>query len=65
MRRSDKKIKHKRIIEWILKEAQVCRIAVCNDNKPYIVPMNFAYNDNCLYLHSACEGMKIDILRKK
>jgi hypothetical protein len=25
--------------------------------------MNFAYHDNCIYLHSAPEGRKIDILK--
>lgn len=64
MRRSDKKIKDKEIIDWILKEAQVCRIALCNDDKPYIVPMNFGFRDNCLYLHSSSEGQKMDILSK-
>lgn len=64
MRRSDKEIKDKNTIQWILKEAQVCRIALCNDNKPYIVPMNFGFDDNYIYLHSASEGKKIDILNK-
>lgn len=64
MRRSDKEIKDKDTIQWILKEAQVCRIALCDDNKPYIVPMNFGFKDNYLYLHSASEGKKIDILNK-
>ncbi|HML05207.1 MAG TPA: pyridoxamine 5'-phosphate oxidase family protein [Methanobacterium sp.] len=64
MRRSDKEIKDKETIQWILKEALVCRIALCHDNKPYIIPMNFGFKDNCLYLHSATEGRKIDILKE-
>ncbi|MGB9936647.1 MAG: pyridoxamine 5'-phosphate oxidase family protein [Methanobacterium sp.] len=64
MRRSDKEIKDSEIIESILKKAQVCRIALCNDNKPYIVPMNFGFDNNYLYFHSATEGQKIDILNK-
>jgi nitroimidazol reductase NimA-like FMN-containing flavoprotein (pyridoxamine 5'-phosphate oxidase superfamily) len=64
MRRSDKEIKDKNLMENILKEAHVCRIALCDDNKPYIIPMNFAFKDNNLYLHSALEGQKIDILNK-
>ncbi len=64
MRRSDKEIKDINIIEGILREAQVCRIALCDDNKPYIVPMNFGFKDNYLYLHSAAEGRKMDILSK-
>ena len=64
MRRSDKEIKDNETIQCILKEALVCRIALCDGNKPYIVPMNFGFKDNNLYLHSAAEGYKIDILKK-
>lgn len=64
MRRSDKEIKDKNCIEGILKKALVCRIAICDNETPYIVPMNFGFKDNCLYLHSASEGLKIDMIRK-
>ncbi len=64
MRRRDKEIKDLAIIEGILKEAKVCRIALCDNNKPYIVPMNFGHKDKYIYLHSATEGLKIDILNK-
>jgi len=64
MRRSDKEINDSTTIQWILERAKVCRIALCHDNKPYIVPMNFGFKDNYLYLHSASEGQKIDILNK-
>ena len=64
MRRSDKEIKNKETIQWVLKKAQVCRIALCDNNKPYIVPMNFGFDDNYLYLHSAPEGHKMNILSK-
>lgn len=30
---------------------------------PYVVPMNFGYKDQCLYLHSASSGKKIEILK--
>lgn len=64
MRRSDKEIKDPETIHRIIKETDVCRIALSDGKKPYIVPMNFAYKDNTLYFHSATEGQKIDILRK-
>ncbi|WP_414470262.1 pyridoxamine 5'-phosphate oxidase family protein [Methanobacterium sp. ACI-7] len=64
MRRNDKEIKDLGIIEEILKEAQVCRIALCDIDKPYIIPMNFGFKDNYLYIHSASEGRKIDIINK-
>jgi len=41
----------------------VCRIGLIDSTVPYIVPMNFGYKDGCIYLHSASQGKKIDILR--
>jgi Predicted flavin-nucleotide-binding protein len=64
MKRSDKEIKNKNCIEWILENAKVCRIALCDNESPYIVPMNFGFKENNLYLHSAHEGLKIDMIRK-
>lgn len=63
MRRSDKEIKDPQTIQKIFNEAEICRIALSDCDKPYIVPMNFGYEDNSLYLHSASEGYKIDILK--
>lgn len=64
MRRTDKEIKDLETIEWILQEAEIVRIALSDNNHPYLVPMNFAYHEKCIYLHSANEGRKIDILKK-
>ncbi len=64
MRRKDREIKDKALIDNIINRAAVCRIAMSDGNRPYIVPMNFGYRDGCIYLHSAREGRKIDILRE-
>ncbi|MBY9007763.1 MAG: pyridoxamine 5'-phosphate oxidase family protein [Candidatus Lokiarchaeota archaeon] len=64
MRRKDKEIKKQKIIESLLNRALVCRIGLSLNNVPYIVPMNFCYKDNALYLHSSRIGRKIDILKK-
>jgi uncharacterized protein len=64
MRRSDKEINDPETIQKIFNESEVCRIALSDDNKPYIVPMNFGYKDNTLFLHSASEGYKIDVLKR-
>jgi nitroimidazol reductase NimA-like FMN-containing flavoprotein (pyridoxamine 5'-phosphate oxidase superfamily) len=64
MRRKEKEIKDPEVIQKIFKEADICRIALSDGEKPYLVPMNFAYHNNTLYLHSATEGRKIDILSK-
>lgn len=64
MRRSEKEVNDIHEIESILKQTSICRIGLCVDNIPYVVPMNYGYRDNCLYLHSAKEGRKIDIIRE-
>ena len=64
MRRKELQIEDKDTLEAILNRAQVCRIGLCYDNIPYIVPVCFGYRDNCLYIHSSRAGKKIEIIRK-
>lgn len=64
MRRSEKEIKDSNEIDAILQSAPVCRIALIDDGRPYMIPVNFAVRDRHLYFHSATSGKKIDILRK-
>lgn len=64
MRRSDKEITDCKEIAAIMEKAAVCRIALSDDDSPYIVPVNFVVRDNYLYFHSSREGRKIDLLRK-
>jgi hypothetical protein len=63
MRKKDREIKDKKLMESILERATVCRVGLSENNVPYIVPVNFGYRDNCLYFHSAKEGKKIDMIR--
>lgn len=64
MRRAEKEIKDKEEIIRIIKDAEVCRIALMDGQRPYILPMNFGYRGNCIYLHCAKEGRKLDIIKK-
>jgi nitroimidazol reductase NimA-like FMN-containing flavoprotein (pyridoxamine 5'-phosphate oxidase superfamily) len=36
---------------------------VDSDNSPYVVPMNFGYNNGIIYLHSSKTGKKMNILK--
>ncbi len=64
MRRKEKEIKDTKEIENIIKSSQICRIAISDEEFPYIVPMNYGYNNNSLYFHCALNGRKIDLLRR-
>ncbi len=63
MRRKDKEIVDEKVMVSIIEKAIVCRVAMCWQDEPYVIPMNFGYQDNHIYLHSAREGRKLDILR--
>ena len=64
MRRREKEITDIKSIEKIIFKAKVCRLALTQNNTPYIVPVCFGYNSKVIYFHSAKEGEKIDIMRK-
>lgn len=52
-------------IDEIINKCIVCHLAMVDpDNHPYVLPFNFGYHDGVIYLHSAPEGKKIDILNK-
>jgi hypothetical protein len=67
VRRKDRQVEDPSKIMDILQKADVCRLAMCDDNVPYIVTMNFGFGKDglaSLYFHSAGEGKKINILKK-
>ena len=51
-------------IDGIIRRASVCRIALCDDGHPYVVPVCIGYEGDALYFHSAPRGRKLDILRR-
>lgn len=64
MRRKDKEITDSKIITEILQQAEIVRLAMVDGVEPYIVSMNYTFKDNALFLHSASEGRKVDILKR-
>ena len=51
----------------ILDKAKVLHLGLAVNNEPYVVPMNYGYvmedGKPVLYLHSAVQGKKLDMLR--
>ena len=51
----------------ILDSAKILHLGLCVDNEPYVVPMNYGYTMEdgklVLYLHSAVQGKKLDMIR--
>jgi uncharacterized protein len=51
-------------ITGFLNKAPVGRVATISPGgAPYIVPVNFAFEDDRIYFHCALEGMKLDYIR--
>ncbi len=64
MRKSEKEITDQTAMEAIIRSSLVCRLGLSDENRPYVVPLCFGYQDMALYFHGAREGKKIDLIRK-
>jgi len=51
-------------VEPIIKSCEFCHVSMVDaENKPYVLPFNFGYNNGIIYLHSDPNGKKIQILK--
>ena len=68
MRRKDREITDFNEIMNIINKCDVCRLALFDEDYPYIVPLNFGVDkeDDQLYLyfHCANQGKKLDLIAK-
>lgn len=62
MKRKEKEITDRAAIDSLIERAAVCRLGLCRDGRPYVVPLNFGYENGVLYFHSARKGQKIDFI---
>jgi nitroimidazol reductase NimA-like FMN-containing flavoprotein (pyridoxamine 5'-phosphate oxidase superfamily) len=64
MRRKDKEITEKAILDEILRENDVGRLATSVGDQPYVVPINFVYFDGKVFFHSHKDGTKMRNISK-
>ena len=68
MRRADREVTDYQQIKSIIEQAKVVHIGMIDNDRPYVVPMQygfvFADGTLTLYVHCAKEGRKLDILKK-
>lgn len=68
MRRTDREIRDNETIFQIIKKSYCCRLGLIDEDKVYIVPLNFGEIINedhiILYFHSAKDGRKIELIKK-
>ena len=46
----------------ILSQQRLGRLGCCLENEPYVVPVNYLFENDCIYIHSL-PGRKISLLR--
>jgi nitroimidazol reductase NimA-like FMN-containing flavoprotein (pyridoxamine 5'-phosphate oxidase superfamily) len=65
MRRKERELKDRKVIDAMLERSIVGRIATINrKGVPVIKPVNFLYWDGKIYLHSSQEGEKIEDIQR-
>ncbi len=64
MRKTEREITDRKQIDRILTNGRIVRVAIFDEEYPYIVPLNYGFKDNALYIHCAREGKKLDLLSK-
>lgn len=56
-------IEERHLIEDIIAKNTICYVGMIDkEGLPYVIPMNFGYQDDIIYLHSAQEGSSIEAL---
>jgi uncharacterized protein len=62
MRRTDKEITDRGLIDQVIRQAIVCRLGLSEGGRAYIVPLSFGYDGRRIYFHTTHEGRKLDML---
>ncbi|MFO7765183.1 MAG: pyridoxamine 5'-phosphate oxidase family protein [Pelovirga sp.] len=65
MRRHEKEISAPGELEQVLWHGQICHLAIPDDPLPYLLPLNYGYQEGALYFHSAPQGHKIELLQQQ
>lgn len=68
MRRKDREVTELEAVKEIIRQCDVLRLGLADGDYPYIVPMNFGWEEKkgrlYFYLHGAAEGRKAELLRQ-
>lgn len=64
MRRKDRECNDPAFFADVFSKAEVLFLALNGSEYPYCIPVNFAVKDSKIYIHSALEGHKLDLLAR-
>jgi len=65
MRKKEREIKDKNILNRILRQGKYAIISMCRKNEPYIVTLSYGYDQkkNSFYFHCSPFGLKSDFVK--
>lgn len=68
MRRREREVTDREEIRKILDEGKYLHLGLCDEEQPYVVPMNYGYiydeGKLTFYVHGATEGYKYELIKK-
>ena len=60
----NKVIASKEEMEAVIRKCQTCCISMVDpEGKPYVIPMNYGFQDDVVFFHGAQKGKKVDVLQ--
>ncbi len=57
-------IKDKEIMKAMMSNAEYGTLALCSQDKPYSIPVNFVHEGDSIYFHGSLSGRKMKMLRE-
>ena len=64
MRRKDREITDRSEIDALIRSQKLMHLALVDGDRPFLVPVFYAFDGAALYFHSASAGTKIEILKR-
>ena len=64
MRKADRAITEPELLDALMRQAPTVFLSMQDESGPYVVPLTFGWDGESLWLHSALEGKKADLLKK-
>ena len=62
MNRADRQMNDREAIDDVLRRAEVLHLGMTGADGPYVVPVNFGYDGEHIWIHCAETGHKLDLL---
>ena len=65
MRRKDRERSDAPFVQHVLSTADELYVAFATEGAPYVIPLNFVYDTDKIYIHCATEGRKLTLIERQ